>query len=159
MHRRILPDIEHCEMEAEAIDRAAQLPQAAATPCVVLSADATLQARDAALGGQEMRAGDKVLLWYVAANRDPEVFPDPHRFDITRTPNEQGAFGTGGAHFCLGSHLARREVTAMFVELFRRLPDIEATAEPERLRSNFIGGIKRMRVAYAPGPRENTAAA
>ena len=70
--------------------------------------------------------------------------------DIARTPNEQSAFGTGGAHFCLGAHLARREVTAMFVELFRRLPDIEATAEPEKLRSNFIRGIKRLPVAFKP---------
>ena len=80
----------------------------------------------------------------------PLGFPDPYRFDIARTPNEQGAFGTGGAHFCLGAHLARREVTAMFVELFRRLPDIEATAEPEKLRSNFIRGIKRLPVAFKP---------
>jgi cytochrome P450 len=69
---------------------------------------------------------------------------------VSRTPNEQGAFGTGGAHFCLGAHLARREVTAMFVELFRRLPDIEATAEPEKLRSNFIRGIKRLPVSFGP---------
>jgi methyl-branched lipid omega-hydroxylase len=75
---------------------------------------------------------------------------DADRFDIARTPNEQGAFGTGGAHFCLGAHLARREVTAMFVELFRRLPDIEATAQPEKLRSNFIRGIKRLPVAFKP---------
>jgi hypothetical protein len=83
-------------------------------------------------------------------NRDEEYFPDPYRFDIARTPNEQGAFGTGGAHFCLGSHLARREVTAMFVELFRRLPDIEATTEPERLRSNFIRGIKGLPATFSP---------
>jgi len=88
----------------------------------------------------------------VVHRREPrrEVSPGPLWFDIARTPNEQGALGTGGAHFCLGSHLARREVTAMFIELFRRLPDIEATAEPKKLRSNFIRGIKRLPVAFRP---------
>src|SRR5207237_4076839 len=100
--------------------------------------------------GVPMQKNQKIAMWYLSANRDEKYFPDPYRFDTARTPNEQGAFGTGGAHFCLGSHLARREVTAMFVELFRRLPDIEATADPERLRSNFIRGIKRLPVAFKP---------
>src|SRR4030095_13131680 len=86
--------------------------------------------RDAEFAGVPMQKGQKIAMWYISANRDEKYFPDPYRFDIARTPNEQGAFGTGGAHFCLGSHLARREVTSMFVELFRRLPDIEATAAP-----------------------------
>jgi hypothetical protein len=106
--------------------------------------------RDTTFAGVPMQRHQKIAMWYISANRDEKYFPDPYRFDITRTPNEQGAFGTGGAHFCLGSHLARREVTAMFVELFRRLPDIEATTEPERLRSNFIRGIKRLPVAFSP---------
>src|SRR5436190_13782991 len=106
--------------------------------------------RDTTFAGVAMQKNQKIAMWYIAANRDEKYFPDPYRFDIARTPNEQGAFGTGGAHFCLGSHLARREVTAMFVELFRRLPDIEATAEPEKLRSNFIRGIKRLPVAFRP---------
>jgi len=106
--------------------------------------------RDTTFAGVQMQRNQKIAMWYISANRDEKYFPDPYRFDIARTPNEQGAFGTGGAHFCLGSHLARREVTVMFAELFRRLPDIEATAEPERLRSNFIRGIKRLPVAFRP---------
>ena len=106
--------------------------------------------RDTTFAGVQMQRNQKIAMWYISANRDEKYFPDPYRFDIARTPNEQGAFGTGGAHFCLGAHLARREVTAMFVELFRRLPDIEATAEPEKLRSNFIRGIKRLPVAFRP---------
>jgi len=96
--------------------------------------------------------GDKVMLLYPSANRDEAYFPDPYRFDIGRAPNEQGAFGTGGPHFCLGAHLARREVIVMFGELLRRLPDIRATAAPERLRSNFIHGVKRLPAAFTPRP-------
>src|SRR5713226_1188131 len=106
--------------------------------------------RDVTFAGTEMRKGDKVAMWYISANRDEAIFQDPYRFDITRAPNEQGAFGTGGAHFCLGAHLARREVIVMFTELLSRLPDIEATAPPERLRSNFIHGVKRLPAAFKP---------
>jgi cytochrome P450 len=106
--------------------------------------------RDVTFAGTDMRKGDKVAMWYVSANRDEAIFPDPYRFDVTRAPNEQGAFGTGGAHFCLGAHLARREVIVMFTELLSRLPDIEATAPPERLRSNFIHGVKRLPAAFKP---------
>ena len=89
------------------------------------------------------------MLWYNSANRDEAAFDDPYRFDVRRTPNEHVGFGAGGPHFCLGAHLARREITVMFRELFRRLPDIEITGEPEMLRSNFIHGIKRMPVAWS----------
>ncbi len=106
--------------------------------------------RDCAFAGVEMRKDDKVAMWYVSANRDEAHFPDPYRFDVTRAPNDQGAFGTGGPHFCLGAHLARREVIVMFTELLQRLPDIEATAPPERLRSNFIHGVKRLPAAFTP---------
>jgi cytochrome P450 len=107
-------------------------------------------ARDTTFAGVDMRRGDKVVMWYISANRDEARFPDPYRFDVTRDPNEQGAFGTGGPHFCLGAHLARREIIVMFTELLRRLPDIAATGEPERLRSNFIRGIKRLPAAFTP---------
>ena len=106
--------------------------------------------RDTTFGGVEMRQGDKVVVWYISANRDEAYCPDPYRFDITRSPNDQGGFGTGGPHFCLGSHLARREIIVMFTELLRRLPDIEATGKPEKLRSNFIHGIKRLPAAFKP---------
>jgi len=106
--------------------------------------------RDVAFGGVEMEKGQKIAMWYISANRDEAHFTDPYRFDITRDPNHQGGFGTGGAHFCLGAHLARREVVVMLTELLRRLPDIEATGKPEKLRSNFVHGIKRLPAAFKP---------
>jgi cytochrome P450 len=87
------------------------------------------------------------------ANRDEAVFPDGDRFDVTRTPNEHLGFGGPGPHYCLGAHLARREVTVMFQELFRRIPDVAAVAPPDRLRSNFINGIKHLPVEFTPVPR------
>jgi methyl-branched lipid omega-hydroxylase len=106
------------------------------------------------LGGHEFSEGDKVVLWYGAANRDPAVFDDPHRFDLSRpleSTKDHVGFGGPGPHFCLGAHLARREITLMFRELHQRLPDIRATGEPDRLRSNFINGIKHLRAEFTPG--------
>ncbi|GAA2549905.1 cytochrome P450 [Pseudonocardia hydrocarbonoxydans] len=102
---------------------------------------------DAVLGGQPMTAGDKVLLFYWAANRDPAHFRDPDAFDVRRSPNPHVGFGGAGPHFCLGAHLARREMAVMFRELLTRVPDIHATAEPRRLQSMFINGIKSMPVS------------
>jgi len=90
------------------------------------------------------------VLWYNSGNRDEAVFDHPYRFDVLRTPNEHVGFGGPGPHFCLGAHLARREMTVMFSELLRRLPDIHATAEPARLRSGFINGIKHLPCAWTP---------
>jgi cytochrome P450 len=90
-----------------------------------------------------------VLLFYWAANRDPAHFTDPDAFDVRRTPNPHVGFGGPGPHFCLGAHLARREMSVMFRELLTRVPDIRATAEPRRLRSMFINGIKEMPVELA----------
>jgi len=104
--------------------------------------------RDTVVGGQEIRAGDKVVMFYNSANRDETAFADPYRFDVTRTPNEHVGFGAGGPHFCLGANLARREIKVMFEELFRRLPDIEVTGAPDMLQSAFINGIKRMPCAW-----------
>jgi cytochrome P450 len=106
--------------------------------------------RDTVLGGQEIKAGDKVVMWYNAANRDEAKFPDPYRFDIAREPNEHIGFGAGGPHFCLGANLARREIAVMFEELLRRLPDIEIAAAPDMLLSAFIHGIKRMPCRFSP---------
>ena len=106
----------------------------------------------ARLGDHEFSAGDKVVLWYASANRDPAVFDDPYRFDLGRTPNEHLGFGGPGPHFCLGAHLARREVTVMFRELFRRMPDLRASGEPVRLTSNFINGIKHLPASWTPAP-------
>jgi cytochrome P450 len=107
-------------------------------------------ARDAVLGGQPIAAGQKVVMWYNAANRDPAKFDDPYRFDIAREPNEHVGFGAGGPHYCLGANLARREIAVMFEELLRRLPDIEISGEPAMLLSAFIHGIKRMPCRFTP---------
>ncbi len=107
-------------------------------------------AEDAVLSGQALKQGDKVILCYNSANRDEEVFADPFTFDLGRSPNPHLGFGAAGPHFCLGAHLARREITVMFRELFTRLPDIEATGEPDRLRSSFINGIKHMTCNFTP---------
>ncbi|MFD0903501.1 cytochrome P450 [Actinomadura sediminis] len=101
-------------------------------------------------GGLRFAEGDKVLLCYWSANRDESVFDAPYRFDIARDPNPHVGFGAAGPHFCLGAHLARREITVMFRELFRRVPDIRASGEPDRLRSAFINGIKRLPCAFTP---------
>jgi cytochrome P450 len=100
--------------------------------------------RDCTLNGNDYREGDKVLLYYWAANRDETVFKDPARFDITRSPNPHVGFGAAGPHFCLGAHLARREIRVMLRELMTRVPAIRATAEPDRLLSSFINGIKHL---------------
>jgi cytochrome P450 len=99
--------------------------------------------QDYAMNGQSYRKDDKVVLYYYSANRDEAVFADPERFDITRSPNPQIGFGAPGPHFCLGAHLARRELTVMLRELLTRVPDITA-GEPDRLLSSFVNGIKRL---------------
>lgn len=106
--------------------------------------------RDTELRGQPIREGEAVCLWYLAANRDPEVFDEPERFDVGREPNPHLAFGGGGPHFCLGASLARQEIKIFFEELFARYPQIELAGEVERLRSNFIRGIKKLPVSLGP---------
>jgi methyl-branched lipid omega-hydroxylase len=106
--------------------------------------------QDVELRGTKMTAGDKVSLWYNSANRDESKFGDPWTFDVARDPNPHVGFGGGGAHFCLGANLARREIRVMFEELHREIPDIVATAEPARLLSQFIHGIKSLPVAWTP---------
>jgi cytochrome P450 len=106
---------------------------------------------DTELGGQRLREGEKVILYYTSANRDEAAFDHPDTFDISRTKNDHVGFGAG-PHFCLGANLARREMEVMFRELFQRMPDIRMTGEPERLKHNFIHGIKHMPCAFTPGP-------
>jgi cholest-4-en-3-one 26-monooxygenase len=104
---------------------------------------------DFELRGQTIRAGDKMALWYISANRDEDVFDDPNAFDITRSPNDYVAFGGGGPHFCLGANLAKLEIRVMFETILDRLPDIELAGDVQRLRSNFINGIKHMPVRFS----------
>jgi len=105
---------------------------------------------DTEIGGQRIAAGDKVAMYYLAANRDEAVFDRPYDFDVRRDPNPHVGFGGPGPHFCLGAHLARREITVMFRELFRRLPDIRATGEPALLSSSFIHGVKHLQAEFTP---------
>ena len=107
-------------------------------------------AADTVLGETELHEGDKVIMFYNSANRDEDVFDDPYTFDVRRTPNPHIGFGAAGPHFCLGAHLARQEIDVMFRRLFERLPDIEASSEPDRLLSPFINGIKHMECTFSP---------
>lgn len=106
--------------------------------------------KDVEVRDESIRSGDQVALWYPSANRDEEIFGETaDQFDVSRDPNEHLGFGIG-EHFCLGANLARLELKVMFEELLTRLPDIEVSGPIERLRSNFIGGIKRMPVRFSP---------
>jgi cholest-4-en-3-one 26-monooxygenase len=109
------------------------------------------------VGGQEIKEDDKVVFFHVSANRDETVFASPQSFDITRDPNPHIAFGGGGPHFCLGANLARLEIRVMFDHLLDRMPDLAQAGPAERLRSNFINGIKHLPVEFTPGPRVLTA--
>jgi cytochrome P450 len=106
--------------------------------------------QDYTMNGQDYHEGDKAVLFYYSANRDEAVFRDPERFDITRIPNPHVGFGAPGPHFCLGAHLARRELTVMLRELLTRVPDITTAGEPDRLLSSFVNGIKRLPCQFTP---------
>jgi cholest-4-en-3-one 26-monooxygenase len=105
--------------------------------------------QDTTLSGVDFKAGEKVSIWYCSANRDEDVFEDPFRFDIRRQPNDHLAFGGGGPHFCLGASLARMEIRVLFEELARRVPHLTRRGPTDPLRSNFIGGIKHLPVAFS----------
>jgi cytochrome P450 len=105
------------------------------------------------LDDREIAAGDKVVMYYGAANRDPDAFDDPERFDLTRKPNEHVAFGGGGPHFCLGAHIARIEIEELLREILTRMDGLELAGEPVWLESNFISGLKHLPVRFRPGPR------
>jgi cholest-4-en-3-one 26-monooxygenase len=116
-----------------------------ATPVMYFRRNAT---RDFELRGETIRDGDKIALYYISANRDEDVFDDPFKFDVERDPNPHIAFGGGGPHFCLGAQLARMEIHVLFEELARRVKRVEGLGPPDRLRSNFIGGIKHLPVRF-----------
>ena len=103
---------------------------------------------DTEIGGVPIAEGDKVVVYYISANRDEAVFDDPYRFDIGRDPNPHIAFGGGGPHFCLGSHLARLEIRKVFEAIAARMPEIRPAGQPRRLQSNFINGIKELPVSF-----------
>jgi methyl-branched lipid omega-hydroxylase len=108
---------------------------------------------DLSMSGYALREGEKLILFYGAANRDPRIFDDPERFDVLRHPNPHVGFGGPGPHFCLGAHLARRELSVVFRQLLTRLPDIEVVGEPVPLKAlgvPLVGGIKHLPVRFTP---------
>ncbi len=100
---------------------------------------------DAELGGQKIRKGDKVVMWYVSSNREDSLYDEPDRFDVRRQPEHQ-AFGAGGRHFCLGTALARLELNVMFQETLARYPAMELTGDPVYAESAFINQLKTLPV-------------
>ena len=136
-------------VSATAVDEIVQV----ASPVTFMRRTVT---RDLTMSGHDFHEGDKLVLFYGAANRDPLVFDDPDRFDVRRDPNPHVGFGGPGPHFCLGAHLARRELSVIFRQLFTRLPDIEVSGEPvhlEALGVPLVGGIKHLPVRYTPTAR------
>jgi cytochrome P450 len=109
-------------------------------------------ARDFELNGYRLGAGDEVVLFYSSANRDESVFGAADRFDITRSPNPHVGFGGGGPHFCLGTSLARQEISVLFRELFGRLPEIRSVGPPELVPSSFDNRVGRLQFTVSEGP-------
>ena len=118
------------------------------SPVVYMRRTAT---RDTTIGATAVAGGDKVVMYYGSANRDEAAFAEPDRLDLSRDPNPHVAFGGGGAHFCLGAHLARVEIHALLRQILTRLPDLEPTAPVEWLPSNFISGPRHLPVRFTPG--------
>jgi cytochrome P450 len=120
------------------------------SPVIYMRRTAT---RSCEIAGTPIEEGDKVVMYYGSANRDERAFAEPDRFDVGRAPNEHIAFGGGGPHFCLGSHIARVEIRAMLRELLTRLPDITPSGPAEWLASNFISGPKHLPVRFTAAGR------
>jgi cytochrome P450 len=125
------------------------------SPVVHMRRTATV---DTVIAGCPVAAGDKVVMYYGSANRDPAAFTDPERLDLSRSPNRHVAFGGGGPHFCLGAHLARIESTALLRAVLTRLHDLEPAGPTEWLPSVFISGPKHLPVRFTPGPRRGVVA-
>jgi cholest-4-en-3-one 26-monooxygenase len=130
-----------------------------ATPVMQFRRTATV---DTVIRDVDIAAGDRVVIWHMSGNRDESVFDDPYTFDIDRAPNDHLhqhiAFGGGGHHYCLGANLARAEMRVMLREILSRMPDMEQVAPAQRLRSNFINGIKHMPVKFTPAAARDDAA-
>jgi cholest-4-en-3-one 26-monooxygenase len=116
-----------------------------ATPVTVFQRTATC---DTEVGGQPVRKGERVGMFYRSANFDEEVFDHPERFDVTRSPNPHVGFGGTGAHYCLGANLARLEIDLIFNAIADGMPDISKAGDPQRLRSGWLNGVKRLPVSY-----------
>jgi len=109
--------------------------------------------RDTEIRGVPIAEGEKVVMYYSSANRDEEVFENPHTFDVTRSPNDHVTFGGGGVHFCLGASLARAEIRETMRQIVERMPDLELAEAPNRLHSDFVNGIKTMPVTFTPSAK------
>jgi cholest-4-en-3-one 26-monooxygenase len=120
-----------------------------ATPVVAFQRTAK---EDVVIGGQQIKAGQRVGLYYASANFDEDVFERPFEFDIFRDPNPHVGFGGTGAHYCIGANLARLEINLIFNAIADHLPDITAIEEPKRLRSGWLNGIKEYPVSYGKCP-------
>jgi cholest-4-en-3-one 26-monooxygenase len=107
---------------------------------------------DTEIGGQKIKAGDRVGMYYAAANFDPEVFDDPYTFNIKRDPNPHVGFGGTGAHYCIGANLARVEMNLIFNAIADTIPDITMLGNPTRLKSGWLNGIMELPVAYGKCP-------
>ena len=105
--------------------------------------------RDVEMRGKDIKAGDKVVIWFVSADYDGDQFPEPYRFDIHRTPNDHVAFGRMSPHLCLGAQLARMELKVLFEELLPGLAGAQLAGPVDRLRSNFIAGMKRLPISVS----------
>ena len=136
-------EFERIFREPEITDKAVEELIRWASPVMYFRRTAT---RDTELRGVPIAEGDKVVMWYVSANHDEEVFEDPYRLDLGRMPNEQASFGAGGPHYCLGAFLARLEIRVLLEEIRARNVCFELAEEPKRLRSNFVNGLASMPV-------------
>jgi cytochrome P450 len=105
--------------------------------------------RDYTLSGTDLKAGDKVLMFYNSANRDEAVFDDPFHFDVGRTPNNHFGFGAPGVHYCLGAHLAKREITVMWRKLLTLAPEVHSTGPAIRLDSHFVNAIRHLPYSFS----------
>ena len=143
--------IENPEQKQALIDDPALIPSAVEESLRMFPAFAHFgrtATEDTEIAGQEIKEGDKVVMWYVSTNRDGDVYEDPDDFDVGRNPEHQ-AFGAGGRHFCLGAALARLELKILFEETLKRFPDIELDGKPEHVLSPFINQMKTMPVRWS----------
>jgi cytochrome P450 len=154
MTQGILALVEHPDQMAALVEGAADMDTAVEE--ILRWGTVTMHFRrtavaDTELAGRSITAGDKVVIWFISADFDDAQFADPYRFDIRRSPNDHVAFGRLSPHLCLGAQLARMELKVLYEELLPRLADLGVDGPIERLRSNFISGIKRLpvRVTWA----------
>jgi cholest-4-en-3-one 26-monooxygenase len=143
---------EHPEERQKLIDDPSLIPSAVEESVRMFPAFAHFRrtaTKDTEVAGCPIKHGEKVVMWYVASNRDETKFDDPERFDVERNPDHQG-FGAGGRHFCLGAALARLELKVMLEEILARYPNLQMTGKPVYVESPFINQLKALPVRLRP---------